>query len=201
MPLASAPSGAARTFWEAAYPRAFPDLVEKFGPPAGNPDLFLYAIMLKESRFLPTDVSYADARGLLQMLPATSVKVAAELEAPFSDEELFIPEVNVRLGARYIGGLARKFRGNIALAAGSYNAGAPAMMRWCDRNGSRPLDEFVELITYEQTREYMKRVLQIFARYQYLYRSQAAGGFARTSTAANTTPVAPTTEARSLRLC
>jgi soluble lytic murein transglycosylase len=170
--LASAPSGAARTFWEAAYPRAFPDLVERFGPPAGNPDLFLYAIMLKESRFLPTDVSYADARGLLQMLPATSVRVAAEMETPFSDEQLFIPEVNVRLGARYIGGLARKFRNNIALAAGSYNAGAPAMMRWCDRNGTRPLDEFIELITYEQTREYMKRVLQIFARYQYLYRSQ-----------------------------
>jgi soluble lytic murein transglycosylase len=170
--LSSAPTGAARTFWEAAYPRAFPDLVEKFGPPAGNPDLFLYAIMLKESRFLPTDVSYADARGLLQMLPATSTRVAAELQTPFSDEELFQPEVNVRLGARYIGGLARKFRGNIALAAGSYNAGAPSMMRWCDRNASRPLDDFIELVTYEQTREYMKRVLQIFARYQYLYRGQ-----------------------------
>jgi soluble lytic murein transglycosylase len=170
--LASAPSGAARGFWEAAYPRAFSDLVERYGPPAGNPDLYLYAIMLKESRFLTTDVSYADARGLLQMLPATSARVAAELEAPFSDEELFIPEVNVRLGARYIGGLARKFRGNIALAAGAYNAGAIAMMRWCDRNGTRPLDEFVELVTYEQTREYIKRVLQIFARYQYLYQGR-----------------------------
>jgi soluble lytic murein transglycosylase len=167
--LASVPTGAARVFWEAAYPRAYPDLVERLGPPAGNPDLFLYAIMLKESRFWPTDVSYADARGLLQMLPTTSQKVAAELEAPFSDEELFQPEVNVRLGAHYIGGLVRKFRGNLALAAGAYNGGAPAMMRWCDRNGTRSLDEFVELITYEQSREYTKRVLQIFARYRYLY--------------------------------
>ncbi len=170
--LASAPSGAARTFWQAAYPRAYPDLIDRFGPPAGNPDLFLYAIMLKESRFWPSDVSYADARGLLQMLPATSAKVAAEMGEPFSGEQLFIPEVNVRLGARYIGALARKFKGNIGLAAGSFNAGPASMMRWCDRNGARPLDEFVELVTYEQTREYIKRVLQIYARYQYLYRSQ-----------------------------
>ncbi len=168
--LGSTPSGAARVFWEAAYPRAYPDLVERYGPPGGNPDLFLYAIMLKESRFLPTDVSYADARGLLQMLPATSSKVAAELSTPFSDEELFQPEVNVRLGAHYIGGLIRKFRGNLALAAGAYNGGAIAMMRWCDRNGTRSLDEFVELVTYEQSREYIKRVLQILSRYQYLYR-------------------------------
>ncbi|HVR62843.1 MAG TPA: tetratricopeptide repeat protein, partial [Polyangia bacterium] len=62
--LASAPAGTARALWEAAYPRAYADLVEKFGPGAGNPDLFLYAIMRKESGYSPDDVSYADARGL-----------------------------------------------------------------------------------------------------------------------------------------
>jgi len=43
------------------------------------------------------------------------------------------------------------------------------MMRWCDQWGSRPLDEFVELITYDQAREYIKRVLAIYARYHHLY--------------------------------
>ena len=47
------------------------------GQPAGNPDLFLYTIMRKESGFNPHDVSYADARGLLQMIPPTSTQVAA----------------------------------------------------------------------------------------------------------------------------
>jgi hypothetical protein len=43
------------------------------------------------------------------------------------------------------------------------------MMRWCDRNGKRPLDEFVELVTYEQSRRYIKLVMEILARYHYLY--------------------------------
>jgi len=61
------------------------------------------------------------------------------------------------------------FSGQEALAAGAYNAGAHAMMRWCDQWGNRPLDEFVELITYDQAREYIKRVLGIYARYRHLY--------------------------------
>ena len=113
------PTGAARIFWEAAYPRAFPELVGQLRPARGQPRPVPAAPSCARSRrFLPTEVSYADARGLLQLLPATGAKLAAELEMPFSAEQLFVPEINVRLGARYLGGLASKFRGNIALAAG-----------------------------------------------------------------------------------
>ena len=78
--LAADPHGDAgvRVFWEAAFPRAYAPLVDRYGPPAGNPELYLYAIMRKESGFDPHDVSYADARGLLQMIPPTSARVAAE---------------------------------------------------------------------------------------------------------------------------
>src|SRR5262249_8744885 len=76
--LAAEPAGGARVFWEAAYPRAYQALIDKYGPPAGNPDVFLYAVMRKESGFSPHDVSYADARGLLQMIPPTSARVAQE---------------------------------------------------------------------------------------------------------------------------
>ncbi|MBP6839069.1 MAG: hypothetical protein KA190_17360, partial [Kofleriaceae bacterium] len=43
------------------------------------------------------------------------------------------------------------------------------VMRWLDQNGDRPIDEFVELVSYVQTREYMKKVTENFARYTYLY--------------------------------
>jgi len=43
------------------------------------------------------------------------------------------------------------------------------MARWCDQHGKHPMDEFVELIAYAQTREYVKRVVGIYARYRYLY--------------------------------
>jgi soluble lytic murein transglycosylase len=167
--LASAPTGTARLFWQAAYPRAFRDMVEPLASAAGAPDLFVYAVMRKESSFQPQVVSPSDARGLLQLIPATGQEVAKHLGVPLFVDELFDPEVNIRFGAAYLGGLLKRFGGQIALAAGAYNAGSHAMMRWCDQWGSRPLDEFVELVTYDQAREYIKRVLAVYARYRLLY--------------------------------
>jgi soluble lytic murein transglycosylase len=167
--LAAAPTGGARAFWEAAYPRAYSELVEKYGPPAGNPDVLLYAIMRKESGFNPLDVSYADARGLLQMIPPTSARVAATAKLPFAPDELYEPETNVHLGAIYIGSLYGKFGGQIPLAAGAYNAGPKAMSKWCEQHAKHPTDEFVELIAFAQTREYAKRVTALYAHYRYLY--------------------------------
>jgi soluble lytic murein transglycosylase len=167
--LVSAPTGLARLFWQAAYPRAFRDMVEPLAATAGAPDLFVYAVMRKESSFLPHVVSPSDARGLLQLIPSTGQEVAKHLGVPLHTDELFDPEVNIRIGAAYLGGLYQRFGEQIALAAGAYNAGSHAMMRWCDQWGSRPLDEFVELVTYDQAREYIKRVLAVYAHYRLLY--------------------------------
>jgi soluble lytic murein transglycosylase len=158
-----------RIFWEAAFPRAYAPLVDRYGPPAGNPELYLYAIMRKESGFDPHDVSYADARGHLQMIPPTSARVAAKAGDPFYPDQLYDPEVNIRLGALYIGALYKKFGGEVPLAAGAYNAGPRAMTRWCAQHGTHPTDEFVELVAFAQTREYVKRVTSLYAKYRFLY--------------------------------
>jgi soluble lytic murein transglycosylase len=169
--LSFAPDGdpTIRLWWQAAYPLAYRELVDRFGPPAGNPDLLLYAIMRKESGFSPWEVSTADARGLLQMIPPTSARVAAAANLEFSPDQLFDPETNIRLGAAYIGALSTRFKGQIPIIAGAFNAGPKAMAKWCDQHGSHPVDEFVELIAFTQTREYAKRVVAIFARYRQLY--------------------------------
>lgn len=161
--------GNSRLYWEAAYPRAFPELVAVNANKTGTPELFVYAIMRKESDYHPFAVSRSDARGLLQLIPSTSAQVAKKLGEETFPDQLFDPETNIRQGVAYLGDLLHRFRGQEALAAGAYNAGAGAMMRWCDRWGHRPLDELVELITYDQAREYIKRVLGIYARYRHLY--------------------------------
>jgi soluble lytic murein transglycosylase len=158
-----------RVLWEAAFPRAYQPLVEKYGTAAGNPELFLYAIMRKESGFDPHDVSYADARGLLQMIPPTSTQVAASLGEQFFSDQLYEPEINIRLGASYIGQLYGKFGREIQLTAGAYNGGPRMMARWCAQYAKHPTDELVELIAFPQTREYVKRVTSIYAKYRYLY--------------------------------
>lgn len=160
---------AARRYWELTYPLAYKEYVEKYAPTGENPPRYLYTIMQKESAYNPHDVSYADAIGLLQMIPPTSQKVAPQIGRPYTDDVLYDPEGNIQFGSWYIGHLLHKFKGQIALGAGSFNAGPGAMLRWLKLHGDRPLDEFIELCAYTQTREYMKKALDIYAHYVYLW--------------------------------
>jgi soluble lytic murein transglycosylase len=82
---------------------------------------------------------------------------------------LYDPETNIRLGASYIGSLLAKFGHEVPLAAGAYNAGPRAMARWCAQHGAHPTDELIELIAFAQTREYVKRVVSLYAKYRFLY--------------------------------
>jgi soluble lytic murein transglycosylase len=167
--LGGPPVGDARRWWENAYPRAYRDLVAKHQTTGKNPDGYLHAIMRKESGFNANTLSYADAQGLLQMIPATTRRVARELRLPYDPGLLYEPEYNIQTGSWYIGRLLHKFRGQIPLGAGSFNSGPRPVMRWLDQYGDREIDELVELVPYVQTREYMKKVTENFARYQYLY--------------------------------
>jgi soluble lytic murein transglycosylase len=161
--------GDARRWWENAYPRAYRDLIEKHQALGKNPEGYLYSIMRKESGFNPHVLSYADAQGLLQMIPATTRRVAKELAIPYDPGRLYEPEYNIQTGSWYIGRLLQKFRGQVPIGAGSYNSGPRPVMRWVDLYGDREIDELVELVPYTQTREYMKKVTENVARYQYLY--------------------------------
>jgi soluble lytic murein transglycosylase len=161
--------GDARRWWENAYPRAYRELIEQHQALGDNPEGYLYSIMRKESGFNPHDLSYADAQGLLQMIPPTTLRVAKQLKIPYDPGRLYEPAYNIQTGSWYIGHLLQKFKGQIPLGAGSFNSGPRPVMRWIDQYGDREIDELVELVPYTQTREYMKKVTENFARYQYLY--------------------------------
>ncbi len=167
--LDGAPTDDARRWWENAYPRAYRDLVEKYEKLGDNPSGYLYSIMRKESGFNPHDLSYADAQGLLQMIPPTTQRVAKELKIPYDEGRLYEPEYNIETASWYVGHLLAKFKTQIPLGAGSFNSGPRPVMKWVDQNGTREIDEFVELVPYTQTREYMKKVTENVARYRYLY--------------------------------
>jgi soluble lytic murein transglycosylase len=163
------PEDDAKRWWENAYPRAYRELVEKYQALGDNPEGYLYSIMRKESGFDPHDLSYADAQGLLQMIPPTTQRVAKTIGIPYDAGKLYEPEFNVKTGSWYIGHLLTKFKKQIPLGAGSFNSGPRPVMKWIDTNGDREIDELVELVPYTQTREYMKKVTENYARYRYLY--------------------------------
>ncbi len=166
------PIDSAKRWWENAYPRAYRELIEKHQHLGKNPDGYLYSIMRKESGFDPHVLSYADAQGLLQMIPATTRRVAKELGIPYDAGSLYDPDYNVKTGSWYIGHVLNKFKLQVPLGAGSFNSGPRPVMRWIDKWGDREIDELVELVPYTQTREYMKKVTENFARYQYLYENK-----------------------------
>ncbi len=163
------PTGRARVWWQHAYPRAYRTLIDKWGYLGKNIPYYLYAIMRKESGYAPHVHSYANARGLIQMIPRTTKKVTKALGISYTEDMLYDPELNIKTGSWYIGRLLHKFKLQIPYGAGSYNSGPKPVMRWMKKNGSRPADEFVELVSYRQTREYMKLVTESYARYVYLY--------------------------------
>ena len=167
--LAHKPVGLDRTHWEHAYPQAYRKTVFRHVKTGLPPGLF-YAIMRKESEYNPNVVSYANAKGLMQLLPDTAARVATKSSVEEMDVQLLRPTNNIKVAASYLKGLHRKFRKQPALTAAAYNAGPAATERFLKRYGHLPTDAFVEMVSYEQTREYIKRVLTYYSRYLYLYK-------------------------------
>jgi soluble lytic murein transglycosylase len=162
------PNRATRAIWDHSYPSCARNLLKKHAGEDLAFVLFLQAIMRTESGFDPLALSVANARGLMQMIPPTTRIVAGELGLEYGDDRLFEPDFNIRTATWYIGRLVKKFRRQWPLAAGAYNGGVPAMMKWCQKNGHLPLDAFVEAIPWTESRRYAKRVTEAFARYAYL---------------------------------
>jgi soluble lytic murein transglycosylase len=163
--------------WLVAYPAAYRPEVEKWAKAAGIPADLLQALMREESALDPRVISPAGALGLTQLMPATASQVAARLKlARPSRGDLLRPELNIRLGARYLADLVRQQGGEVALALASYNAGANAVARWRAAAPGLPLDEFVEQIPVDETRNYVKKVLRSYAAYVTLYGDGAGDG-------------------------
>jgi len=148
------------------YPRPYGEEFTRGGVQAGVDPLLLASMARQESLFEATALSPAGARGVLQLMPGTAAQVAG---APVSPSALNDPSTNIALGARYMGGLLQRFDGRIVLAVAAYNAGPDAVDRWLARAPGVPGDEFVERISFRETRDYVKAVLRNYRAYHLLY--------------------------------
>jgi len=129
----------------------------------------VYAVMREESGYRPEVVSISGARGLLQIMPETGERLAlGESLAGFSPDDLFDPRINIQLGSAYLEQLMLRFDGRRSAAVASYNAGPEPVSNWL-AEGPVEDDEWVEAIPYDQTREYVKRVLRSLHVYSALY--------------------------------
>jgi soluble lytic murein transglycosylase len=153
--------------WKIAYPRAFPTLVTKNSKANQLPEWLQLAIMREESAFSPRIESFANAIGLTQMLVKTAKRFSNG--APVTREVLLDPTKNLELGSRFLGFLWKHFNSAPPLTIAGYNAGEAAVERWLNERGNLAMDEFMETIPYDETRNYTKRVLASFFAYSWLY--------------------------------
>jgi soluble lytic murein transglycosylase len=162
--------GDSRQLWEFAYPRAWEPAVLQSSRATSVPEEFIWGIMRAESHYRSDAQSGVGALGLMQMMPFTGRQVATLLALnSFQTSSLLDPEVNIRLGARYLQRLLEKFQGSIPLAAAGYNAGPHRVHAWVRNFGSLDMDEFIEHIPYLETRNYVKKVCRNYQLYSLLY--------------------------------
>ena len=164
------PQGLGVAKWKLAYPRAFPELVAKNTKANNLPEALELAIMREESAFSPKTESFANAIGLTQMLVKTAKRFSDG--APVTRDVLLDPAKNVELGARFLGYLWKHFDGTAPLTIAGYNAGEAAVDHWLADRGELDMDEFMETIPYDETRNYTKRVLASYFAYSWLYGSK-----------------------------
>lgn len=151
------------------YPRAWRNTVEQWASSNGVDPFFTWAVMRRESGFKPDVTSVANARGLMQIIPPTARQIALELNVgPVDPDELYAPEMNVKLGTWYLSQLFRRL-GHPGLVAAAYNGGPGSVMKWVEKRRTLPFDQWIEEIPFKETRGYVKQVVADFFIYQALY--------------------------------
>ena len=151
---------------ELTFPTPSKDAILRIEQDSGIPAAWIYGITRQESRFMTTVTSGAGARGLMQLLPATARWTAKRYQLDTS-ADLNDPVANFTLGAFYLKYLDERFSGQKALATAGYNAGPGRPASWRNKF-SEPIEGaiFAELIPFQETREYVKAVLNNTAEYQ-----------------------------------
>jgi soluble lytic murein transglycosylase len=138
----------------------------------GLDPLFVAALIMAESDWNPRAFSRVGARGLMQLMPTTGRRVADGIGVALaSDDHLFDPSLNLRLGVAYLGELNRRFEGRLPLVLASYNAGEDQVSKWWSKRPGDDIEAFIANIPFRETRRYVQRVYVYYAEYQRIYRS------------------------------
>ena len=135
---------------------------------------FILSIIRQESEFDLSANSHAGAKGLMQLMPYTAKLVSKQAKLPYSKSRLTTdPEYNIKLGSHYIAGLILQYDGAYPFAVAAYNAGPNRVKYWKKINKNpqkKQIDyvDWVELIKFRETRNYVQRVLENYNVYRYI---------------------------------
>lgn len=152
------------------YPFPYRETVVREARARGEDPLMLAAIIRVESKWDPGATSRKGARGLMQVMPETGDWAAGRLGlAGYHADQLYAPEVSIRIGSWYFDHLQGVFGGSQVLALAAYNGGTGRVKEWLA--GQEWSGEWTQIdrIPYPETRDFVRRVLTDYRRYRMLY--------------------------------
>lgn len=144
--------------------------MEKYAEECELDPLFVYSIIKAESNFKETAKSNSDALGLMQVMQPTAEEIGARLriEEKITEEKLYEPETNIRIGIKYFKSLLDKYD-NLNLAIIAYNAGMGNLDSWLEQGIIDSQGENIENIPFPETKNYVKKILQNYKIYKEIY--------------------------------
>jgi soluble lytic murein transglycosylase len=148
-------------YWRILYPEPYWDTIKAESARYNLNPYMVASLIRQESEFNPSVVSYANAYGLMQLLPSVGHQMAKEEGMThFQTFQLLDPETNIKLGTRYLRQMLDKFNGVEEYALAAYNAGDNRVTDWESAGPYSGMDEFVESIPFTQTREYVEAIMR-----------------------------------------
>lgn len=157
-------------FGHVRYGLYYSDLVIPNAQKYGFDPLFVFSVIRQESLFEGFVSSSAGARGLMQVIPSTGAQIVSELVWPYNydDTDLYRPDVSVTFGSYYLDKNRRFLDGDLYAALAAYNGGPGNSQQWKGLAGNDP-DLFLETVRFEETRNYIRNIYEIYVIYRRLY--------------------------------
>jgi soluble lytic murein transglycosylase-like protein len=154
---------------QVVLPVKYTDLIDRYCEENKLDRALVLALVREESFFRPQVISPAGACGLMQLLLETARQVAYSHDMKIFPKDLFDPGTNLRLGTEYFKKLLDKYNGKLPQALAAYNAGWDRVDEWVNRFGTVKDDEFIEMIPFTETRNYVKNILRNYFYYRFYY--------------------------------
>ncbi len=153
------------------YPKAYKQIVYAYANEFDLDPFLIYSVMKTESNFDTYAISYRGAKGLLQIMDGTGWWASECLDlSSYGSDQLFDPEVNIKIGCWYLSKLIKQYDGDINKALAAYNAGSGNVAKWTNNSMYSHDGKTLSYIPFKETRTYINKVNFHHRIYTLIYR-------------------------------
>ncbi len=149
-------------YWRILFPEEYWSTIQAESARNGLDPYMVASLIRQESEFNPRVISYANAYGLMQLLPRVGSEMARKTgySNHLPPDALLDPDINIKLGTAYLKQMLDKFGDRQEYAFAAYNAGDSRVTDWQAAGEYTGIDEWVESIPFTQTRDYVQAIMR-----------------------------------------